>query len=83
MSVNVLGARKTRQLARLTGLDLDRAVLYSHGDTRQVEGRVVAPDGHCIHFAINRKTGEWSKLHNPLHWTSCPEWGHHAPEEKP
>lgn len=66
MSVNLLGPRKVRQLAARTGLDIDRAFVWSDG--RWVYARIGNGPGHS-HVVIDRRTGAVESDHG--HFSSC------------
>lgn len=60
---HMLGPKKLKRLATLTGLPLDRAYIrngYSEGRT---------PDDR--HWEIDPKTGAYEEIIDPHHWTSC------------
>lgn len=63
-----LGPRKLRQLAERTGLPLEAALVWNH----YVDGRVIAADGRCQHYWIDRRTGEHEMDTDPFHWSTCP-----------
>lgn len=65
---HMLGPKKLRRLARLTGLPLERAYIRN-GDA---QGRTIE-DGHCVHWAIDPYSGAYERISSPrTHWTSCP-----------
>jgi len=68
---HILGARKLRQLQRLTGLPFDRAYRYHDSGG----ARLIDDDGKCQHYAVDFRTGEACRLEDPVHWSSCGEEG--------
>lgn len=67
---HILGPRKLRRLAVLTGLPLDRAYIRNHHS----EGVVWTTTG-CQHYRIDTDTGEYTEIPQEeiAHWTSCRE----------
>ena len=63
---HVLGPKKLRKLAALTGLPLNRAIIRNHYG----EG-VVWTEAGCRHYQIDPKTGEHTEIADPFHWASC------------
>lgn len=56
MGVNVLGPRKTRAVARFTGLEIVHAVVWSHHDSGRDAHFTTADHRHGV---LDRKTGTW------------------------
>lgn len=69
MGVNVLGPRKLRKLVRMTGLELDRALVYSHHENGRVAAARTIDHRHVL---IDRETGEvWDDDSTHPCWSSC------------
>lgn len=58
MGVNALGARKVRALARMTGLDVVRASVWSHSESGRW-AHLRTADGRC--WWLDRKTSQWER----------------------
>lgn len=67
MGTQVLGAKKTRKIARITGLDIARA--WTHGVHFMF---AFVTDDH-EHGWVDIRTGEWGINDDPVHYTSCDE----------
>lgn len=63
---HILGDKKLRRLARLTGLPLDRAYIRNH----DCEGVVWSESG-CTHYLIDLATGAAEAVDPASHWTTC------------
>lgn len=72
MGLQRFSEKKIKQIARLSGLDLDM-VWNTSGGGPKVYARSIT-DGKCTHYLVNRYTGEW-ELDLSGHMTSCPENG--------
>jgi hypothetical protein len=57
MSANSLGPRKLAAIARLTGMDVVRASVWSHVDSGRM-AHIRTRDGRC--WWLDRQTGDWS-----------------------
>ena len=56
MGTNVLGPRKTRGVARVTGLEIVHAVVWSHNDSGRHAHFTTADHRHGM---LHRPTGVW------------------------
>jgi hypothetical protein len=65
MSAQRLNAKKTRQAAEATGLDVIR--VWTRGDAAWVEF-VTREDRHGL---LNRKSGEWRWYDDAYHFDTC------------
>ena len=78
MGLNVLGPRKTRSVARATGLEVIHAVVQSHGDAGRAAWFTTADH---VHGVLDRHTGEWKlgerQPDDPEQWT-CRQSSCHA-----
>lgn len=68
MGVNVLNPRKTRGIARITGLPVIRALVWSHHDSGRTAYFTTADHQHGY---IDRRTGEWELDADADHVSSC------------
>lgn len=78
MGLNVLGPRKTRAVARATGLDVVHAVVQSHGDAGRAVWFTTRDHQHGV---LDRHTGEWQTVirqpADPQQW-ACRQSSCHA-----
>jgi hypothetical protein len=68
MGVNVLGPRKTRAVARVTGLPVIRAMVWSHDESGRMAYFTTADHQHGY---FDRRTGEWELDPDAHHVSYC------------
>lgn len=70
MGANILGPRKTRKVAGITGLDVVHVVVWSHNDSGRSALFTTSDHRHGV---LHRPTGEWEvedpQPANPDAWT--------------
>jgi hypothetical protein len=75
MSANILGPKQIRKLREKTGLDIERALIWSHHDSgRWADCRIIHDDGTHDHILVHRETGETAPQ-SGTHWSTCREIG--------
>ncbi len=71
MSANVLSDKKIRKLESMTGLTIERAIVWSNHESGRIANARTPGD---IHYWIDRRTGEYGTDgdgFNTMHFSSC------------